>query len=156
MKLSSRLAKLMRDKAKPTEGKPPAQENGRKFKLWHWALGALCLLVTGGGTWAVLKVFVWNKVPPELVGTWEVKDGPMKGGTFNFFPNGTLEIRSVQGPFIRARVAVDGKKLSTTTKNPSTLRDETRTSIIQDLTENSLVLELERGDVLKMVRRKQQ
>jgi len=67
-----------------------------------------------------------------------------------------LEIRSVQGPLINARVAVDGNKLATTTKNPSTLRDETRTSIIQELTEDSLVLELERGDVLRMVRRKQQ
>ena len=78
----------------------------------------------------------------------------MQGGTFEFLADGTLTIRSNQGPDMKARAAVEGKTLLTTTQNSVTLRDETRKSTIQELTPTSLVLELERGDVLKMVRKK--
>jgi hypothetical protein len=153
MKLSSRLAKLKLSKTRPTESKAHPTEKVGKLTAGRWILGALCLLLVGSGIWVVLANFVWHKVPPELVGAWEVVDGPMKGGTFRFLPDGMLEIRSGQGEFIHARVVVDGSNLSTITTNPSTKREETRVSVIHELTDSSLVLQLEKGDVLRMVRR---
>lgn len=122
---------------------------------WVWVI--LCgLILAGGGTWAALEFFLWNKIPPALVGKWEVSGGPMSGGTFDFSRNGTLEIRQrTGGSFVtlKARAAVTGKTLATTTHNPQTRGEETHWSTIQELTADSLILELEKGEVLKLVRR---
>jgi uncharacterized protein (TIGR03066 family) len=128
---------------------------GDRISLRHWAVLALCLLLAAGGTFAVLEFFVWNKVPRELVGTWEVTEGPMSGGTFEFSRSGTLETRvKDKGKhfLLKASVTVKEKTLFTTTKNPTTGAEETRESIIRELTDSSLILELENGEVLKMVR----
>ena len=153
MKLASQLARLKVERARAAAPKPaPHKKNNAVRRNWV-ALG-LCLLFAVGGTWAVLEIFIWHKLPPALVGAWEVQGGPMQGGSFEFLSNGTLTIRSNQGPDMKAHVAVDGKTLLTTTQNPITSRDETRRSAIQELTATSLVLQLERGDVLKMTRKK--
>jgi hypothetical protein len=123
----------------------------------RWTLIALCFLLVGGATWAVLELVVWTKVPRALVGQWEVTEGPMAGGTFAFARDGTLAIHAdAQGTdyIVTARVAVENKTLSMTTREPRTRQEQTRTSTIQELTATSLVLELENGQVLRMVRRK--
>jgi hypothetical protein len=155
MKLSSKLARLKLQKAKETASVP--SEARTKGAVRNWIALIVCLLFAAGGTWAVLEIFVWHKLPPALVGAWEVQGGPMQGGTFEFLGDGTLTIRTNHGPDVKARAAVDGKTLATTitaAQNPGMLRDETRKSTIRELTPNSLVLELERGDVLKMARKK--
>jgi uncharacterized protein (TIGR03066 family) len=136
----------------------PAPGKGRQptRRRW-WLLLGLCLVVAGGATWAVFEFFIWNKVPPELVGRWEVEGGPLAGGTFDFSRDGTLEVRHRQQgtqTHLNGRAAVDGKTLLTTTKNPVTKREETHRSTIRELTPDSLVLELEQGEVLRLVRRK--
>jgi hypothetical protein len=160
MKLSTRLEKLKRQKQthQPKRPQPkPVRREGRKWTRWHWGLLALWLLLAAGGTWAVMELVVWNKLPPELVGRWQVKEGPMAGGAFHFFRYGTLEILGVnQGRYytLKGRVAVEGKNLLTTTQNPRSQQDETRKSVIQELTANTLILELESGEVLKLARQK--
>jgi hypothetical protein len=153
MKLSSQLARLKLAKMKATAS-VPAQGKRGNIAMKNWVALILCLLFAVGGMWAVLEIFVWHKLPTALVGAWEVQGGPMQGGTFEFLADGSLTIRTNQGPDMNARAAVEGKTLLTTTQNPGTLRDETRKCTIQELTPTSLVLELERGDVLKMVRKK--
>jgi uncharacterized protein (TIGR03066 family) len=154
MKRSSRLAKLkQRNQSEPRSGH---QKNG-KSGLPRWALLALGPLLVGGGTLAVFHFFIWNKVPPELVGKWEVQGGPLSGGTFEFSRDGTLKMRHMsQGKDVAldGRVTVEGKALLITTQNPQTRVEKTQRSMIQELTATSLILELEKGDVLKMVRRK--
>jgi hypothetical protein len=133
----------------------PGRPKGGKFTRWHWAVLGLGLLLVGGGTWAALEFFVWNKLPPALVGKWEVQGGPMSGGTFQFFRNGTLETRHKKDQtysMLRASVAIEGKTLLTTTQDPGTGREQTRKSTIRELTANFLAIELEDGAVLKMVR----
>jgi hypothetical protein len=118
---------------------------------------AVWLLLAGGGSWAALELFVWNKLPPELVGTWRVKEGPMAGGAFHFSRYGTLEIHvNNQGraDALKGRVAVEDKTLLITSHNPRSQQDETRKSAIQELTASTLILELESGEVLKMARQK--
>jgi uncharacterized protein (TIGR03066 family) len=121
--------------------------------LWLWL--AFVVTVAGGGTLAVFELFVWNKVPPELVGQWDVEGGPLSGGTFDFSRNGDLEMRvKKQGKEIslKGRVVVEDKTLLTTTRNGLTGQEETTKSTIRELTARSLIIELESGDVLKMAR----
>src|SRR5262245_46364151 len=152
MSLSSRLAALK--KRKSVQAKAGDPKTG-KFGLARWRWILLGLLVAGAGTLAVFEFFIWNKVPPALVGTWEVQGGPMSGGTFRFSRNGAVEIVHRGADIgIRGRAAVDGKVLLLTTRDPKDIRlEQTRPSTIRELTPDSLVLELEKGQVLKMVRR---
>src|SRR5262245_12365588 len=57
-----------------------------------WILLGLVLVLAGVGTLAWYEHFVWNKVPPELVGLWEVNEGPQQGGTFEFLRDGTMAV----------------------------------------------------------------
>jgi uncharacterized protein (TIGR03066 family) len=153
MKLSSRLARLKLQKMQANEPTPGNEKTG-KVALRNWVALVVCLLFAAVGTGVALKFFVWDKLPPALIGKWEVQDGPMQGGTFEFTRDGTLAIRVTDGKQIQARARVEGKTLVQTTQDPAGLREETRKSTIQELTPNTLVLELERGAVLRMARAK--
>lgn len=121
--------------------------------LWVWL--AFVVIVTAGGTLAAFELIIWNKVPPELVGTWDVECGPLLGGTFDFSRNGKLQMRfKQQGKEISltASVAVKGRTLLTTTHEPLTGKEETNKSIIRELTARTLIIELDSGDVLKLGR----
>jgi hypothetical protein len=115
----------------------------------------LCLVVAGLGTLAVFEFFVWNKVPPELVGYWEVTEGPQKGGTFEFFREGRMEVRlksKKRTVTHKAPIVVRGKTLVEIARQPLTGDETASQSIIHELTAQTLILESERGDVLSMVR----
>jgi uncharacterized protein (TIGR03066 family) len=156
MKLSTRLAQLKRQKQVRQPAATPASPQRGKVRVKRWALVSLGLLLAGGGAWAALEAFVWNKLPTALVGTWTVQGGPMAGGTFTFARDGTLAIYAEeQGKdyIVTGRVTVDGQTMLTTTQEPRTRREQTRMSTIRELTATSLVLELENGQVLRMVRK---
>jgi uncharacterized protein (TIGR03066 family) len=156
MKLSSRLAQLKRQKQVRQPAAPPVLPQGGTTHGKRWALVALCLVLAFGGTWGVLRYVVWAKVPAALVGTWEVTEGPMAGGTFAFARDGTLAIHAEDKGtdyIITGRVNVEGQAMLATTKDPRTRQEQTRTYTIRELTATSLVLELENGPVLRMVRR---
>jgi uncharacterized protein (TIGR03066 family) len=152
MKLATKLAKLQQRKHRQDK---PGRPQGRTFGLRGWAWVALCLTVAGAGTFAVFEFFIWNKVPPALVGKWQVEEGPEYGGTFEFSRHGTLEVRlKSQGQEfnLKSRVTVKGKTLRTTPQNSFARQEETRQWTILELTADSLILEMENGQVLKMVR----
>src|SRR5262245_58878156 len=94
MKLATKLTALKQ--RKQTERKS-GHDKGGTFGLWHWTVLALCLLLVGGGTWAVFEFFIWTRLPSDLVGKWMVQAGPMSGGTFEFSRNGALETRIKDG-----------------------------------------------------------
>jgi hypothetical protein len=156
MKSSSHV--VPRKNRKRKHQTPPATNprQGRKFGLYGWALVAVGLLVAGGGTWAVLEFVVWNRLPAELVGTWEVQEGPMSGGTFRFSRDGTLQVRARDDAMdfnLKGSVVMIDRVLRTTTYDSLTGRDKTSRSTIRELTRTSLVLELENGELLKMARK---
>jgi uncharacterized protein (TIGR03066 family) len=152
MKLSAKLAALKKRK----QTKPAVRPTGAKFTSRFWACLVLALVATGAGTLGVFEFFIWNKVPPALVGKWQVEDGALGGGTFEFFRNGNLVIlhknQNQDASQIKGRAFVEGKTLHTTMRNPVARRDQTQTITIIELTANSLILEFENGDVLRMVR----
>jgi uncharacterized protein (TIGR03066 family) len=156
MKLSSQLAQLRQERKARQAAARPVRPQGGNVSRWRWALIAGGLLLAGGGTWAVLENFVWLKVPAALVGTWEVSEGAMARGTFAFARDGTVAIHADAGGtdyIVTGRATVDGKTLSMTSRDTRTRREQTRTSTIHELTATTLVLELENGQVLRMVRR---
>jgi hypothetical protein len=153
MKQHSRLAKLKQQKQrKPATPGPNPQRGRAGGPRWVWVALAL-LLLAGAGTWAVLEFVIWNKVPPELVGTWEVQTGSLAGGTFEFSRDGALRMRHLKAD-VKWRVTVDGKTLQMTTHGAHTKEERTQGGVIQELTPHSLIIELEKGEALKMVRRR--
>src|SRR5262249_13444916 len=88
MKLSARLTALKKQKQSKPRQAGSGQRPGGRFSRWGLAWLALGLMAAGAGTLAALELFVWNKVPPALVGTWEVEEGPQYGGTFAFSRTG--------------------------------------------------------------------
>jgi hypothetical protein len=156
MKQLSRSAKRKQQKQRAQAEPRPGPQKPGKSALPRWAWVALGLLLAGGGTWAVFEFVIWNKVPPALVGKWEVQGGPLAGGTFEFFRSGTVLMRyrtQETTVTLNGRAAVQGQALLITTQSPETRLAKTQRSIIRELTANSLRVELEKGDVLAMVRR---
>jgi hypothetical protein len=155
MKFSLQLAKVQQHKRGKNATPAAASARATRWTRWHWAWLAVGLLLAGSSTLAVFEFFIWNKVPPELVGTWDVEEGPLSGGTFAFSRNGNLQMHfKKQGKDIalRGRVAVEDRTLFTTTQNALAGHEETTTSVIRELTARSLIIELDSGDVLKMGR----
>ncbi len=115
----------------------------------------LLVLVVAGGTWAVFEFVVWNKLPRELVGKWEVVEGPQEGAIFHFhrsgFMVGAFDARGFVN-FVEASIRVEGQNMYATTKHPKTGEELTRVQVIRTLTENELVLQDEKGQLLKMKR----
>src|SRR5258708_2463646 len=89
MKHSSAKARKHKTAQSP-QRKPEAAGRG-PTGVPRWAIIVICLLVAAGGTWSVFEFVVWAKLPAELVGKWEVTEGPQRGAIFNFARNGTLE-----------------------------------------------------------------
>jgi hypothetical protein len=159
MKLSSKLEKLKQrlQRRKKQAAKEAGHTAGRPAlpAASTWVLLGLCLLLAGLGTLAVFEFFVWTRVPPELVGLWEVEEGPQKGGTFEFFRDGTMEVHlqaKKRTVGYKMRVAVRDKTLVITPKGSQSPENTPAESIIRELTADTLILELEKGDVLKLVR----
>ena len=133
----------------------PDNSTSARVGLPRWAIIALCLVLAGGGAWAVCEFFVFAKIPPELVGKWVVQGGPQDGATFDFSRNGAVEAH-LNGMgmehVLKGKAAVQDKTLLITTQNPHTKQDETCGCLIRELTPQSLIVEFEKGEVFKMTR----
>ena len=154
MKLSNQVAALQKRKWTKAMATHRGQDQARSGSWRRWLWLALGLLVVGAGTLAVFEFFVWTKVPPALVGLWEINEGPPKGSTFEFSRRGEMEFIPNGGernPF-KARVVVRDKTLVMIEKDRRTEKEVSTKSTIRELTANTLILELENGDVLRMVR----
>jgi uncharacterized protein (TIGR03066 family) len=139
-----------------------AQDSKRKAGVLRSRLAlVLALVLAGGATWALFEFVVWNKVPQELVGKWEVAEGPKeyRGAVFQFFRNGDMEGMVDVGDYlniIKSTIRVEGKKIFVTSKHPRTGQEATQVQLIRTLTATELVVEDERANVLKMVRTSRQ
>jgi hypothetical protein len=121
----------------------------------RWAVLALCLLLAGGGTWAFFEFVVWNRVPAELVGKWVVTEGPDEGGTIDFYRGGTMVAHVNLGGnlgIIEAKIRVEDRKIIATLRNQQTGAVGTRVQTIKVQEGKRLVLEDERGNLIKLER----
>jgi hypothetical protein len=154
MNVSSRLEKLMQKRAAQNR---VAKADGPRAMLAPatWVLLGLSSLLAGVSTLAVCEFFVWTRVPPELVGLWEVDEGPQKRGTFEFLRDGTMEVQVTANKkhvTHKTPVTVKDRKMSIAGQGLFARADAPSECTIRELTADTLVLELERGDILKLVR----
>jgi uncharacterized protein (TIGR03066 family) len=108
------------------------------------------LLLTAGGTWAILEFVVWNRLPSELVGRWEVIQGPReyKDAVFEFYRSGKMigylnENEKVG--LIKADIRIEGDKIYSTTTNPQTGKEHVSVQTIRTLTAREFVVEDSKG-----------
>jgi hypothetical protein len=156
MKNGKHTLKLPKQKPAPQTQRQHVK-TAAKPMLPRWAILTLCLLLSCGGSWALFEFVIVSRLPPELVGKWEVSEGKHRGAVFDFSRRGTLEAHFDSSDpnmmnVVQADVAVQDERLLVTTQNPNTRRYETRVCAIRELTANSLIVEFEKGDVFKMVR----
>jgi hypothetical protein len=123
----------------------------------RWALLGLCLLLAGGATWAFMEFVVWNNLPGELVGAWEVVQGPpeYKQAEFQFYRSGKMVGHfndSGRDRPIHAEVRVEGDKLYITTRRPTTGEEHVSVQTIRIMNGKELVVADERGIIIKMAR----
>jgi len=123
----------------------------------RWALLGLCLLLAGGVTWAVMEFVVWNRLPSELVGVWEVVQGPpeFKEAEFQFYRSGKMvghfNDNGMDRP-IHADVRIEGDKLYFTSRHPRTGEEDVRVQTIRKLTDVEFVVADESGAIMKLAR----
>ena len=133
--------------AKP-HGKPVV-----KRRLWVFLL--LCLAGSTLASFVVFK-YIAPTIPHELIGTWQVADGPLKGATLEFRWYGTAIATSMdkQGKkeITDSSVKVDGKTIVLTSADRTTGKEETVVQTILKLTKDELVIRDEDRKVYTMTR----
>jgi uncharacterized protein (TIGR03066 family) len=122
----------------------------------RWAVLGLGLLLAAGASWAFAEFVVWNKLPAELVGKWEVVQGPpkYKEAVFEFYRSGKMVGHLNDNGNLRimnADVRVEGDKLHITTRRPSTGEEHVSVQTIRTLNDKELIVADER-EIIKMVR----
>jgi uncharacterized protein (TIGR03066 family) len=70
----------------PQEALPPAQPKRRRSRLWLFLL--VCLVGSYLASYVIFK-YIAPTIPHELIGTWQVAEGPLKGATLEFRWYGT-------------------------------------------------------------------
>ena len=117
-------------------------------------LGAM-LIVVAAGVWGLFEFVIWNNIPAELVGKWEIMEGPDEGGTVDFYRNGSMVAHVNRAGMLgitEARIRVDEKKIHVTTRRRETGEELTRVQTIKLLEGDRLVLQDEKGNLLKLRR----
>jgi uncharacterized protein (TIGR03066 family) len=147
-----------------TKSKKPKQVNQRSTPAvllanrssgFRRLLLGLTVVVVAAGVWALFEFVIWNRLPAELVGTWEVQGGPQDGAVFDFHRNGSLVAKVNDGGMVGttyATIRVEGNKLYSTSKRPSTGEATTSVMLIHTLTADEFVVEDSQNKIWRMKR----
>jgi uncharacterized protein (TIGR03066 family) len=127
--------------AEPTAPEPQTADEApcRRRGLWLWLL--LCLVGSGAVSYVVFKYIIVPSVPLDLVGTWQVTEGPLQGATLEFRQDGTATAtRHERGKTVttHSSVEVRGKRIFLTTRDAGT--EEMVIQRILKLTADELVI----------------
>src|SRR5262245_2591279 len=101
-----------------------------------WAMLGIALVLATGGAWALMEFVVWNRLPSDLVGRWEVIEGPpeYREAVFEFQRSGKM-IGHVNDHerlgVIHAEVRVEGDKIYSTTRHPRTGQEKVSVQTIR-------------------------
>jgi uncharacterized protein (TIGR03066 family) len=130
-----------------------ANPEAPRRRLWVFLL--LCLLGSGIVSFVIFK-YIAPTIPHELIGTWEVTQGPLKGATLEFRWYGTAIATSSdkegKKEITDSSVSVVGNKILQTTRHAITGKEDTVSQTILKLTENELVLRDEDRNTYAMTR----
>jgi uncharacterized protein (TIGR03066 family) len=142
---SSRHRRRSRGGVAEPQANPPVADvkpSAQRSPLWLVLL--LCLAGSSVVSFVVFKLLIVPSMPPELMGTWEVTGGPLRGATLEFRQDGTtLAVRYKQGKKVttHSTARVEGKTLFLTTRDDETPgKEETVTQTIVELTADELIL----------------
>src|SRR5947209_4217818 len=103
----------------------------------------LCLVASSVVSFLVFKYLIVGGIPRELVGTWQVTQGPLRGATLEFRADGTAAAvmnRRGKKETTNSSVEVKGKTVLLTTKDETTGKEDTVTQTIVTLIDDELVL----------------
>jgi hypothetical protein len=136
-----------------TAAAPPAavKPTAPKRRLWLFLL--LCLLGSSVASFVIFK-YIAPRIPRELVGTWQVVEGDLKGATLEFRWYGTAtatEYKQGKKETVDFSVEVDDDIIYLTTKDAFG-RQETLTQTILDLSDNELIIQDADRKTYRMVR----
>jgi hypothetical protein len=147
-----RLARGQADGASPATVRPSWWQ-GRAWLVW-----LLCLLGATAASYVGFKyvapLLFAPTVPQELIGTWEVTEGGLKGATleFTWYGTSTAILNNKGKPEItKSSVQVIGKSIMLTSKTEAGLPERYTQTILQ-LTPDELVIRDEDGHVYRMKR----
>jgi uncharacterized protein (TIGR03066 family) len=123
----------------PAAPAAPAKSKRKVRMLW------VMLLLLAGSTAVSFVVFryVAPRVPRELVGTWQVVDGDMKGATLDFRWYGTgyaTMVKDGRKENAESSVRVRGKRIYMTYQGKMPREGETVIQTILTLTDDELVI----------------
>jgi uncharacterized protein (TIGR03066 family) len=122
-------------------------------RLWVFLL--LCLVGSALASFVVFK-YIAPTIPQELIGTWRVADGPMKGATLEFRWYGTavatMSDKEGKMETTDSSVKVEGKTIYLTGADGVTGKQETVTQTILKLTKDELVIRDEDRKTYAMTR----
>ena len=144
---------VQRGSGEQQEESPRAQTKpARKRRLWVFLL--LCLAGSSLVSFVVFK-YIAPTIPHELIGTWEVTEGRLKGATLEFQWHGTaIATLDKQGKkeVTNSTAKVEGKTLYLTSRDDVTGQPETVSQRIVALTENELVIRDEERNTYRLRR----
>ena len=156
----SKHTKLKNQMHKGPATAPPVKNAGRNGM--RWIVLALGLILAAVGSWALMEFVVWNKVlwgemPAELVGQWEVVQGPpeFKDAVFEFNRSGKMVGHLNDNGNLRvmnAEVRVEEMKLYITTRHPKTGAEHLSVQVVRKLSEREFIVADEHGTITKMTR----
>src|SRR5262245_36776228 len=75
--------------AEPQANLPEADVKPAAQRSPLWLVLLLCLAGSSVVSFIVFKLLIVPSMPPELMGTWEVTGGPLRGATLDFRQDGT-------------------------------------------------------------------
>jgi uncharacterized protein (TIGR03066 family) len=132
--------------------RPPAGSFWFSSRLWLILI--LCLFGSTGASFVFFK-FIVPKVPPELVGTWQITAGPQQGWTLEVHRDGAAAaVRYERGQKIVTdyRAKVEGKTMWLTTRDEKSGKEDTSTHTIVELNADELVIRDEDQKTYQMKR----
>jgi uncharacterized protein (TIGR03066 family) len=119
-----------------------------------WVIMVLCLFGAAVISFVVFR-FVVPPVPRELVGDWQVTEGPLRGATLEIRAEG-IAIATISRDrkklITKSSVRVQDKQILLTTQDDKSGELETVTQSILKLTDNELVIQDEDQNVYRMRR----
>ena len=124
-------------------------------RSWRWLIVLLVLVVVAGSTFALFEFVLIARVPSELVGRWQVIDGPFRSMTMEFQRDGTMTGRAAingEERELEGSASLRGNKLTTTTTNPFTGKRDSATQTVLSLTDTEFVTVDENGTRIVMRR----
>ena len=138
---------------------PPHLVKQSKAKRRLWLFLLLCLVGSTAASFIIFKYIaptvIAPSIPSELVGTWQVTDGTLKGATLEFTWHGTAIATSEKNGIkdeTNSAVKLEGKRIFLTTQDSRTRKADTVVQTIVNLSENELVIRDEDKNTYNMTR----